>query len=108
GVNIPDKRILQGWKEIAEDVDRDERTVKRWEKQREFPVRRMPGNGRANVYIAVSDLEIWLSNSEAPQEAKEASAAEPTEPPVPAVAVEPTMPVRSWMMPAALIILLLC
>jgi Tfp pilus assembly protein PilF len=107
-VNIPDKRILQGWKEIAEYVDRDERTVKRWEKQREFPVRRMPGNGRANVYIAVSDLEIWLSNSEAPQEAQEGPAAEPTELPMPALPVEPMKPVRSWTMPAALIILLLC
>ena len=104
-MDIPDKKILQGWKEIAEYVDRDERTVKRWEKQREFPVRRMPGNGRANVYISVSDLETWLSNSETPQEAP---AAEPTELPVQALAVEPMKPVSSWTMPAVLMILLLC
>jgi Tfp pilus assembly protein PilF len=56
------RKILQGWKEIADYIQRDERTVKRWEKQRQFPVRRMPGNGRANVYILVSDLDNWLDS----------------------------------------------
>jgi len=101
----PDRRILQGWKEIAEYVDRDERTVKRWEKQRNFPVRRMPGNGRANVYIAVSDLESWLGNSETP---KEVPVAEPVEVPVQAIAVAPTKPAFSWTMPAVLMVLLIC
>lgn len=104
-MDVPDKRILQGWKEIAEYVNRDERTVKRWEKQRDFPVRRMPGKGRANVYITVADLESWLRNSETPQEAQ---AAEPTELPVQALAVEPIKRGLSWTMPAVLVMLLLC
>jgi len=58
-----DKTVLQGWKEIADYVSRDERTVKRWEKQRHLPVRRMPGSGRTNVYILISDLDDWLSRS---------------------------------------------
>jgi Tfp pilus assembly protein PilF len=99
-VDIPDKRILQGWKEIAEYVDRDERTVKRWEKQRNFPVRRMPGNGRANVYIGVSDLESWLRNSETTKEVPATELAE--------LPVEPVKPVISWKMPAVLMTLLLC
>ena len=55
--------ILQGWKEIADYVSRDERTVKRWEKQRQLPVRRMPGKGRANVFVRISELDSWLSQS---------------------------------------------
>ena len=90
-MDIPGKRILQGWKEIAEYVDRDERTVKRWEKQRNFPVRRMPGKGRANVYIAVSDLESWLKNTETSKEVpateQEVAVTEPTELPVQALSL---------------------
>jgi Tfp pilus assembly protein PilF len=61
--------ILQGWKEIAAYVSRDERTVKRWEKQRGLPVRRMPGSGRANVFAVVAELDGWLSTSPAETEA---------------------------------------
>jgi len=59
---ISGKHMLQGWKEIADYVARDERTVRRWEKQRRLPVRRMPGNGRANVYVLVSELDQWLQH----------------------------------------------
>ena len=58
---VAGKEQVQGWKEIAAYLGRDERTVKRWEKQRGLPVRRIPGAGRANVYILVSDLELWLA-----------------------------------------------
>ena len=52
--------ILQGWKSIAAHVERDVSTVKRWEKYRGLPVRRVPGEGRANVYAHVSELSQWL------------------------------------------------
>ncbi len=55
--------ILQGWKEIADYLFRDERTVRRWEKERHLPVHRMPGKGRANVYVLVSELDRWLSET---------------------------------------------
>jgi tetratricopeptide (TPR) repeat protein len=61
-VTAPKKDILQGWKDIAAYVARDVRTVKRWEKQRGLPVRRMPGAGRANVYALIPDLDSWLSS----------------------------------------------
>ena len=60
---ISGKHMLQGWKEIADYVARDERTVKRWEKQRRLPVRRMPGKGRANVYVLVTELDEWLNHA---------------------------------------------
>jgi len=62
-VTAPKKDILQGWKDIAAYVARDVRTVKRWEKQRGLPVRRMPGSGRANVYALIPDLDSWLSST---------------------------------------------
>jgi tetratricopeptide (TPR) repeat protein len=55
------KDQIRGWKDIASYFGRDERTVKRWERQRNLPVRRIPGPGRANVYILVSELEAWLA-----------------------------------------------
>jgi tetratricopeptide (TPR) repeat protein len=60
-VTAAKKDILQGWKDIAAYVSRDVRTVKRWEKQRGLPVRRMPGDGRANVYALIPELDSWLS-----------------------------------------------
>ncbi|ADW68264.1 hypothetical protein AciX9_1201 [Granulicella tundricola MP5ACTX9] len=55
--------ILNGWKEIAQYVARDIRTVERWEKQRGLPVRRVPGAGRATVFARISELELWLHSS---------------------------------------------
>lgn len=83
--------ILQGWKDIAAYVSRDVRTVKRWETQRGLPVRRMPGEGRANVYALISEIDAWLaSGSTAEAEAAEeapvvVSAPVTTEASVPAV-----------------------
>jgi tetratricopeptide (TPR) repeat protein len=83
---IPTKQMLQGWKEIADYVSRDERTVKRWEKQRRLPVRRMPGKGRANVYVLVSELDQWLQHGPGPA---------PEQP-------LPTTPTSLWFRPVAL------
>lgn len=64
----PDNDRIHGWKAIAEYLLRDERTAKRWEKQRGLPVRRIPGEGRANVYVQRSEVEAWLRyGTSAPQ-----------------------------------------
>lgn len=70
---------LQGWKEIANFLGRDERTAKRWEKQRGLPVRRIPGAGRANVYIITAELEEWLAAGPGPAGTAEAAETEPAE-----------------------------
>lgn len=91
------KDILQGWKDIAAYVSRDVRTVKRWETQRGLPVRRMPGEGRSNVYAVLSEIDAWLASGslaepEAPATVPDPPSVEPrsiTEPqpdPVPAPA----------------------
>ena len=59
------KDVLNGWKEIANYVGRDIRTVERWEKHRGLPIRRVPGEGRATVYAVVSELERWFTSANA-------------------------------------------
>ncbi len=53
-------KTLRGWKEIATHVGRDVRTVQRWEARRGFPVRRLPGGERGNVYALTSEVDEWL------------------------------------------------
>ena len=57
-------RKLESWKEIAVFFERDERTVKRWEKELALPVHRYPGKTKGRVYAHVSELTAW---AEAPR-----------------------------------------
>jgi hypothetical protein len=54
---------LDSWKEIATFFDRDERTVKRWEKERRLPVHRVPGGGRCTVFAYAQELKSWMTSS---------------------------------------------
>jgi tetratricopeptide (TPR) repeat protein len=62
-VRAPNRR-LDSWKEIAAFFDRDERTVKRWEKERLLPVHRLPGGARARVFAFTVELESWMHSLE--------------------------------------------
>ena len=53
-------RRLDSWKEIASFFGCDERTVKRWEKERGLPVHRLPGVGRGKVFAYSDELAEWL------------------------------------------------
>jgi Tfp pilus assembly protein PilF/phage terminase Nu1 subunit (DNA packaging protein) len=70
---------LDNWKEIAGFFGRDERTVKRWERLRGLPVRRLPGGGRGPVFAYRRDLEAWLASqgAEPPSPAAIAAAVPP-------------------------------
>ncbi|MGA8502814.1 MAG: tetratricopeptide repeat protein [Candidatus Sulfotelmatobacter sp.] len=57
---LPAKKRLDSWKEIAAFFDRDERTVKRWEKERALPVYRVPGSVRGGVFAYADELAEWL------------------------------------------------
>ena len=50
------KKRLDSWKEIAAFFGRDERTVKRWEKERGLPVYRVPGSARGGVFAYAEEL----------------------------------------------------
>jgi tetratricopeptide (TPR) repeat protein len=51
---------LDSWKEIAAFFGRDERTVRRWEKERSLTVHRVPGGARGGVFAYSEELREWL------------------------------------------------
>lgn len=57
-------RRFNSWKEIAAFLDRDIRTVWRWEKERGLPVHRVPGDGRRAVFAYQREIEAWLESAE--------------------------------------------
>ncbi len=57
---VPSQPRLVGWKEIAAYFEKAERTVKRWERDRNLPVYRVPGGSSASVYAYPSELKKWL------------------------------------------------
>jgi hypothetical protein len=68
-----DRPRLDSWKEIARYLDRDVRTVARWEEQRRLPVHRVPGGRRSNVFAYVDELDRWLASPGAEADAAAAS-----------------------------------
>lgn len=103
------RRQLHSWKEIAVFFNRDERTVKRWEKDRGLPVHRFPGtNGR--VFADTDEIAAWLQRpSGAEPVFAEAEAVQAADTPV----TDSPMPVRQrsyWLtvaLSAALALVLL-
>jgi tetratricopeptide (TPR) repeat protein len=62
GAQQASNRRLDSWKEIAAFFGRDERTVKRWEKERALPVHRVPGGVRSGVFAYTDELSQWLKD----------------------------------------------
>jgi hypothetical protein len=53
------ERRLESWKEIAGFFNRDEKTVRRWEKDLGLPVHRLPGVSKGRVYAFAQELSEW-------------------------------------------------
>src|SRR5271165_3371113 len=51
---------LVSWKAIAGHFGCDERTAKRWERERRMPVHRAPGGRRSGVFAYADELDAWL------------------------------------------------
>jgi TolB-like protein len=65
--NLPAKQApnpdrLESWKEIAEYLHRDVRTVQRWEESKGLPVRRLPGGERSRIFALRSELDAWWNS----------------------------------------------
>ena len=56
---------LDSWKEIAAYLNRDVRTVQRWEKTARLPVRRHPGGRLRTAYAYRSELDAWWRSQDA-------------------------------------------
>ena len=110
--NPTENRRIDSWKEIAAFFGRDERTVKRWEKERGLPVHRLPGE-RGGVFAWSQELTQWLNSSSDAHGRIDQEPAPPIPPPAPAheIAVSPeaTAPVsaRTAMLSLAALVLAL-
>lgn len=51
---------LQGWKEIAAELDRSVRTVQRWEQKLGLPVHKLGNGGGSPVFAFRDELHSWL------------------------------------------------
>lgn len=54
------RKRLTSWKDIAQHLERDVRTVMRWEKERGLPVHRVPGRRPSRVWAYADELTAWL------------------------------------------------
>jgi TolB-like protein/tetratricopeptide (TPR) repeat protein len=74
---------LNSWKEIANYLDRDPRTVQLWEKSEGLPVHRLNHQTRASVYAYSGEIDAWLrgrsnlAGGEAAEKLESESAPEP-------------------------------
>ena len=81
--------VLDSWKDIASYLQRDVRTVMRWERTRRLPIHRLPGGKKAAVFALKSELEAWRAAASAledePRDAASADSGpdqEPSAPPI--------------------------
>src|SRR5215467_5409387 len=74
-------RKLDSWKEIADYLDREVRTVQRWEKTENLPVHRHEHQKKSTVYAYTSELDEWRKNRQ-PKDDPVADEAWVTEPEV--------------------------
>src|SRR5260370_15638201 len=57
----PDGR-LDSWKEIAAYLKRDERTVRRWQREG-LPVHRHMHKKHASIYAHKAEIDVWSNNA---------------------------------------------
>ena len=99
----PAEGRLESWKEIASYLDRDVRTVQRWEKSEGLPVHRHLHDKLGSVYAFPAELDAWRAGRRegvlpaAPEE--EAAEAAPEAP-------APAAKVRRWVWGAGLAVVL--
>ena len=68
---------LEGWKEIAAYLKRDVRTVQRWERTEQFPVRRQMHRKLGRVLAFKDELDRWMDQRCSLHTAKTATASLP-------------------------------
>ncbi len=61
---MADRKILNGWKEIASHVGRSVRTVQRWEFTHRMPVYRPSNKQRSAVTAFTDEIEAWIGRTD--------------------------------------------
>jgi hypothetical protein len=59
---MPDRKVLNTWKEVAAHLGRGVRTVQRWEAELRMPVHRI-GQDRQSVFAYADEIDDWLQRS---------------------------------------------
>jgi len=75
-VDLSSSEQLDSWKEIASYLNRDERTVRRWQKEG-LPVHRHMHTKRAAVYAYKAEIDAWWRNGRSRLETAETAAMTP-------------------------------
>jgi hypothetical protein len=68
---------LDSWKEIAEYLGRDVRTLLRWEKEKGLPVHTVPGGKRRTVYAFKHEIDAWLAKEQPAEENQQSAIDQP-------------------------------
>ena len=58
----PEEATLESWKEIAEYLQRNTTTARRWEREEGLPVHRHSHKSRASVYAFPSEIDAWRAS----------------------------------------------
>jgi len=96
---------LDSWKEIAAYLNRDLRTLQRWEKTANLPIHRLNKPGMRAVFAYTADLDEWLrQQSPKPTDASPDDRSVTPVPPTPMAVSTTRGPARSFV--AVLVILL--
>jgi hypothetical protein len=59
---LDEEGLLEGWKAIADHLNKTERTVQRWEKSKGLPVRRLKAGSpeeQGRVFAYKTELDAW-------------------------------------------------
>lgn len=57
------RRKLDTWKEISDYLNRDIRTVQRWEARMGLPVHRLDSSPRSRVFSYTDEIDLWMEKS---------------------------------------------
>ena len=60
----PANHRFDSWKEIAAYLNREVRTVQRWEKAESLPIHRLPHDKRGSVFAFREELDDWMAQRE--------------------------------------------
>src|SRR5437660_680476 len=55
-----ERLILNSWKEIAHYMGRGVRTIQRWERDLNLPIRRPAGKSRSAVLAFSDEIDLWM------------------------------------------------